>query len=72
MTPRAIGEQVGVDHVVHGNRDDLDRDDRDAEADRRFDALGYGQECAHTQEERQREVLDEGRLDKEAEVGFHQ
>jgi hypothetical protein len=68
---RAALQQVVVDQVVGGHGDGLHHDHRDAEAERGLHLLRDGEEGAHAEEERQCQVLDEQRLEREVDVVFH-
>ena len=52
----------------HG--DALHHDDGDAQPESGGDLLRHRDESAHTQEEREGNILDKDRLDKEVQVGF--
>jgi hypothetical protein len=54
-----------VDQVIDGDGQTLDDDHCDAESERRADFFRDGQERAHTEEKRQRQILDEDRFNKQ-------
>src|SRR5690606_32725322 len=69
---RARLEQVGIDQVVGRHGDGLYHHHGDTQAYRRLHLLGDGDEGTHAEEERQGHVLDEHRLDEQADVMLHQ
>ena len=61
----AVGaENLGLQQVVDGERDELDKGDGDAEAKGRLDVLRHGKVRAHTEEERENHVVHEYRADE--------
>ena len=69
---RPGAQQVVGYEVVHGHRDCLHGNNGESQTDCCLDTLRDGQERAHAEEKRQRQVFDECGPDEQVDVLLHQ